>query len=105
LEALHPEPRPVASGADLDFVQLFVRDVAELERLAPQAIGSLKPDGLLWICFRKGGRKAGSDLSRDVLWRLMEPRGLVGVTLVAIDDEWSAMRFRPSASKAVSIRD
>jgi hypothetical protein len=30
-----------------------------------------------------------------VLWKATEKNGLVGVTLVAIDDTWSAMRFRP----------
>ena len=47
------------------------------------------------MCYPKGGRKAGTDLNRDILWNLMQGRGLVGVTLVAVDNEWSAMRFRP----------
>lgn len=77
-------------------MQLFASTAAELDRLAPAAIASVKPDGLLWICFPKGGQKAGTDLSRNVLWELMSRRGLTGVTLVAIDDTWSAMRFRPA---------
>jgi hypothetical protein len=32
-------------------------------------------------------------LARKLLGRL----GLAGVTLVAVDDTWSAMRFRPAA--------
>jgi hypothetical protein len=84
-------PRP-----GLDFVQLFVRDRAELERWAPDAVKSVKPDGLLWICYLKGGKKAGTDLNRDLLWQVMQPLAMSGVSLVAIDDEWSAMRFRPS---------
>jgi hypothetical protein len=32
-----------------------------------------------------------------VLWELMSRDGLAGVTLVAIDDTWSCMRFRPTA--------
>ena len=86
----------VDPGEDLDFVQVFVRDSAELARLGPAALGAVKPDGLLWICYPKGGRKAGTDLNRDILWKLMEERGLAGVTLVAVDESWSAMRFRPS---------
>ena len=46
--------------------------------------------------YPKGGAKAGTDLNRDVLWQLVGPRGWTGVSLVAIDDTWSAMRFRPS---------
>jgi hypothetical protein len=46
--------------------------------------------------------KVESDLNRDVLWQIVEERhGLEGVTLVAVDETWSAMRFRPrGAGKA-----
>jgi hypothetical protein len=81
---------------NLDFVQLFVRDKAQLERLAPAAVESVKPDGLLWIAYLKGGKKAGTDLNRDLLWAAMSPLGVAGVTLIALDDAWSAMRFRPA---------
>ena len=95
--------RPLPEGAELvdspqesvDVVQVFVRDAAELERAAPAAIRAMKPDGLLWVCYPKGGQKAGTDLHRDVLWDLMDKlTGLVGVSLVAVDEKWSAMRFR-----------
>jgi hypothetical protein len=81
---------------NLDFVQLFVRDKAQLERLAPAVVESVKPDGLLWIAYLKGGKKAGTDLNRDLLWAAMSPLGVAGVTLIALDDAWSAMRFRPA---------
>jgi hypothetical protein len=75
------------------FVQVFVRDKAELER----RLGDIRhpAGGLLWISFRKGGKKAGTDLNRDLVWQRLEREGLAGVTLVSIDDEWSAMRLRP----------
>ena len=66
-----------------------------LERTGLVAIKAMKPDGLLWVCYPKGGRKAGTDLHRDILWDLMgKQTGLVGVSLVAVDEKWSAMRFR-----------
>ena len=79
----------------LDVVQVFVRDRAELERVAG-AFGSVRDGGLLWVCYPKGGRRAGTDLNRDLLWERMGRDGLAGVTLVAVDDTWSAMRFRPA---------
>ena len=94
---------PLPEGAELadapaeavDVVQLFVRNSAQLERNGPAAMRAMKPDGLLWICYPKGGRKAGTDLHRDILWELMgKQTGLVGVSLVAVDGKWSAMRFR-----------
>ena len=95
--------RPLPDGAEVvdsprdavDVVQVYVRDSAELERAGPAAIRAMKADGLLWVCYPKGGRKAGTDLHRDVLWDLMgKQSGLVGVSLVAVDEKWSAMRFR-----------
>lgn len=83
-------------GADLDFVQLFVHDRAELDQHAPTALGAVKDDGLLWICYPKGGSKAGTDLNRDILWQRMQQDGVEGVSLIAIDEVWSAMRFRPA---------
>jgi len=94
---------PLPEGAELvdspveavDVVQVFVRDSAELERSGPVAVKAMKPDGLIWVCYPKGGRKAGTDLHRDILWELIGKRtGLVGVSLVAVDEKWSAMRFR-----------
>jgi hypothetical protein len=51
----------------------------------------------LWVCYPKAG-KLGTDLSRDVLWPLMEKQGFEGVRLVSIDGTWSAMAFRRKAS-------
>jgi hypothetical protein len=76
------------------FVQVFVKDAADLEN---HITDIRHPEGgLLWVCYRKGGAKVGTDLNRDVLWRRLESEGLAGVTLVSLDEEWSAMRFRPA---------
>ena len=90
-----PEGASVAEGAGPgnDLVLAFAKDAAELRRVASSAARLLKPEGLLWICYPKGGR---SDLSRDVLWDTLSREGLTGVTLVSIDPTWSAMRFRPA---------
>lgn len=90
-----PEGASVAEGAGpgKDLVLAFAKDAAELRRVAASAARLLTADGLLWICYPKGGK---SDLSRDVLWDLLSREGLTGVTLVSIDQTWSAMRFRPA---------
>ncbi len=83
---------------DLDLVLLFVRSSADVQRLVPGVVDSLPLDRLLWVAYMKGGARAGTDLNRDILWKLMERYGLAGVSLVALDDTWSAMRFRPADS-------
>lgn len=84
-----------ASGS-FDFVQLFVKDSAELRRFAPKVARAVKHDGLLWISYPKRSAKVKTDLSRDVIWDLVKDEGLLGVSLISVDDTWSAMRFRPA---------
>lgn len=78
-----------------DFVQLFTVTVEELEKYGPQALKAIKPDGLLWLCYPKGSSKLKTDLSRDKGWDIVKAAGFEGVSLVSVDDTWSAMRFRP----------
>jgi len=84
-----------SGGKDLDFVQVFVNDIAELERLAPRAIQAVKSDGLLWFCYPKKSSGAATDLSRDVGWDSVTGAGLEGVAQISIDDTWTGFRFRP----------
>lgn len=82
--------------SQVDLVQLFVKDSKELEALVQVAVQGVRQRGLLWICYPKGGSKVATDLNRDILWADMGKRGLAGVSMVSIDNIWSAMRFRPS---------
>lgn len=99
LEQLGPLPDGArmaeASERDVDAVQLFVKNVEEVNRLAPVAMGVVKRDGLLWICHPKGTAKVKTDVSRDKGWDAVNDAGWRVVTLVSIDDTWSALRFRP----------
>jgi hypothetical protein len=99
--ALDPLPDDVEvtdepGGGRFDLVQLFARDAAELAELLPGAIRAVKDGALLWVAYPKGGKRAGTDLNRDILWSLVEQHGWAGVRLIAIDDTWSSMRFRPA---------
>lgn len=81
-----------------DFALLFVMNLAELAEHAPAVIQAVKPDGLLWITYPKGSSKIKTDLNRDTGWRLMLTFGVEGVAMVALDDIWSSMRYRPAGS-------
>jgi hypothetical protein len=100
MEKLKPLPKGVVltdqAKGTFDCVQLFVKNIEEMNRLAPRAIRAVKPDGLLWISYPKRSSKIKTDLSRDHGWEVIENAGLEGVTLIAIDEVWSAMRFRPA---------
>jgi hypothetical protein len=85
-----------------DVVQLFVNNVEELRSLGPSAIKAVKPDGLLWVAYPKGGKTRGvTDLpatpwwtKRDVLGELTGETGYKPVAFVKIDDSWTALRFK-----------
>ncbi|MFI5829167.1 hypothetical protein ACIA6C_18265 [Streptomyces sp. NPDC051578] len=84
---------PVSGSADL--VLLFAPDAAALDATIGKALDAVPFDGLVWVAYRKGGAKAGTDLNRDILQERLSAHGLVGVTLIALDSTWSAMRVRP----------
>ena len=104
-EVLNPLPpgatRRHAESADpdvppADVVLAFARHADDLARLAPEAFAAVRKGGVLWIAYPKGGVKAGTDLNRDILHEAVERTyGWTGVSLVAVDARWSAMRFRP----------
>lgn len=80
----------------LDLLVLFVKSMAELESQAPRAIGLVKYDGILWIAYPKKSSKIKTDIDRDSGWAMMSKLGMAGVAMVAIDETWSAMRYRPA---------
>ncbi|MDB5055320.1 MAG: hypothetical protein JWM44_3370 [Bacilli bacterium] len=80
----------------VDFLQLFVKDFAELELYKEKVVQAVKHDGLLWISYPKKSSKMKSDLNRDELWAKMHQIGMDGVSMISINDVWSAMRFRPT---------
>lgn len=93
-----PEAAQVREHPDgqYDFVQLFVKDSSQFHTLSPIALGAVTYDGLFWLCYPKKSAKVRSDLSRDVVWELMQGSGLRLVTQISIDETWSALRFQPA---------
>ncbi|MEI6049497.1 MAG: hypothetical protein WCS03_11410 [Bacteroidota bacterium] len=78
-----------------DFIILFVKSVSEVEHLTPIALHNLLADGVLWFCYpKKTSKKYNSGIDRDHGWKVLNDSGLHGIRMVAIDEDWSAMRFR-----------
>lgn len=106
LSLLDPAPKHLQveyrPDQTFDAVQLFVNNEEELRRLGPGAINAVKPDGLLWVAYPKGGRAAGgTDLpatpwwtKRDVLGEITGIAGFKPVAFVKIDETWTALRFK-----------
>ena len=95
-----PDEASISRGPAADTVIAFAKDDAELQTIVPQAIRALRADGRLWISYPKGSAQMKTDLNRDVLREIVDERhGFEGVSLVAVDDTWSAMRFRSRGTR------
>jgi hypothetical protein len=78
-----------------EFMIIFVKLVSEIESLAPKALHNLTTDGILWFAYpKKTSRKLSSDIDRDHGWEVLIDRGFDKVRQVAVDEDWSALRFR-----------
>jgi len=85
-----------ASGNEaVQFVLAFVSKQAEVDRLSPLLSARLEGDGLIWFAYPKGSSKRySSELNRDHGWDVLRQHGFDTVRQVAIDEDWSALRFR-----------
>jgi hypothetical protein len=78
-----------------DFILLFVKSIHEVEYHTPIVLHNLLADGILWFCFpKKTSKKYSTKLDRDHGWKALNDTGFHGIRVVAIDDDWSGMRFR-----------
>jgi hypothetical protein len=77
------------------FIIIFVKTVSQVELFAPMTVHNLIADGVLWFCYpKKTSKKYSSDINRDHGWKILNDSGLHGIRLVAVDEDWSALRFR-----------
>jgi hypothetical protein len=85
--------RATALRGRFDLVHAFFTRKSQVVRDAPKLKKALEPGGILWISYPKGDA-LGTDLKRDLLHAVLADAGLDGVSQVAVDDVWSAMRFK-----------
>ena len=77
------------------FTLIFVMRSEEISHFAAQLKNRLTGDPIIWFAYPK--RSSGNydtDISRDYGWGPLGELGLEPVRQVAIDEDWSALRFR-----------
>ena len=80
---------------EISFAIAFVQTQKEVDTFAPAIAKALISDGLLWMAYPKGtSKKYKSEISRDKGWAILGTLGFETVRLIAINDDWSCMRFR-----------
>ncbi|HKS69061.1 MAG TPA: hypothetical protein VJQ45_01480 [Ktedonobacterales bacterium] len=91
-----PEGTTIAARPDgtYDIVLAFAGDSAQLAAVRDAAIAATKPGGALWFAYPKKSTGKG-DLQRESVWELVRPTGWGPVAQIALDETWSALRFKP----------
>ena len=85
-----------AAADSADVVLLFVANLAELKERVGILTEAGRRGATLWLAYPKA-KQLGTDLNRDIIHDLMPAYGLDAVRQVAIDDAWSALRFKTLA--------
>jgi hypothetical protein len=77
---------------DFDYIHLFTRSQAELQKKFPTLRDHLKPTGMLWISWPKNGQME-TDLNIKVIIKIGYDGGLVESKTLSINATWSAIKF------------
>jgi hypothetical protein len=80
------------------FAMLFVTEKAVLDAAVHAIAGRLEGDAIVWICYPKGSSKRyRCDFNRDTGWQVCGQYNLEPVRQVAVNQDWSALRFRKTS--------
>jgi hypothetical protein len=83
----------VVDPGSADAVLVFCTNSQELERRRGPVVEAATRDALAWLAYPKAGQRA-TDLDRDRVRDLMAAHGVRPVRQIAVNDVWSALRFR-----------
>ena len=80
------------------FVLIFVQAEMDVEQLVRTVIPTLTEDAVCWVAYPKQtSKRYTSTINRDHGWSALGEAGFEPVRQVAIDEDWSALRFRQAA--------
>lgn len=92
---IEPLPEDVQLAPELEEASVglvFTEDEASLRAILDAQKERLAQPNILWVAYPKANRIA---VNRDSLWPILTEYGMRPNGQVAIDDVWSALRFRP----------
>jgi hypothetical protein len=79
----------------IEFLIAFVTTKKEIENLVRSIDRKLIGDVIFWICYPKAtSKKYSCDFNRDTGFEILGEFDFEGVRQVALDEDWSALRFR-----------
>ena len=79
----------------IDFSLAFVTTQQQVDTLAQAILSRAQGDAVVWFAYPKGtSKRYKSEINRDAGWQALGQAGFEPVRAVAIDEDWSALRFR-----------
>jgi hypothetical protein len=82
----------------IGFALAFVTKQAEVDALTAKLVPRAPGDAALWFAYPKGtSKKFKCDFNRDTGWAALKAAGFDTVRSIAIDEDWTALRFRRNA--------
>jgi hypothetical protein len=79
----------------VEFALVFVTKQEQINELTSAIVDKMPGDTILWFAYPKGSsKKYKCDFNRDTGWNALGEHGFEPVRMVAVDTDWSAMRFR-----------
>jgi hypothetical protein len=80
---------------EIEFSLAFVTKQKEVDTLGPAVARKAVGDAVVWFAYPKGSsKKYKCEINRDHGWGVLGDAGFEPVRMVAIDEDWSAVRFR-----------
>ena len=80
---------------EINFILIFITKKVEIEKYFTRISNSLTDDAVLWFAYpKKSSKNYKCDFNRDTGWEILGAYGYESVRMVAIDEDWSALRFR-----------
>lgn len=77
------------------FTLAFVTTQSQVDTLGKSVAKAAQADAIVWFAYPKGSSKRyKSEINRDAGWQVLGDAGFEPVRMVAIDEDWSAVRFR-----------
>lgn len=96
LNLIDPLPdgvRPVNAPRQAATALIFADAAGSLRDILAAHKDHLAQPSTLWVAYPKANR---AGINRDTLWPILVEYGLRPIGQVAVDEVWSAMRFRPT---------
>ncbi len=87
--------REAKSAKKIAFALAFVTQLTEVNTLTKAITKKADDDALIWFAYPKGtSKKYTCEFNRDTGWAALGEAGYEPVRMIAIDEDWSALRFR-----------